>query len=198
MVQEDIYIWINRKCIMTFAFFVALGAAIIFAILWSEAREKLEKAELRISQLLRENKKLKSKGCPVVAEKPRKTKGFAIPKPVKKRAEPLLDPNKLSVLREQTKVAQNMLAEIFIQEDEKGQETVRESDMNPLIDFLGKLMTKEQWTRSELTELFGPDVMLGNLLEQVNDYAYTRVNDVVVEEDDNNIYVTIAYKEQLI
>ena len=46
--------------------------------------------------------------------------------------------------------------------------------------------------------MVGPDVMIGNLLEQINDYAYPIVNDIVVEEDGENIYVTTDYKEQLI
>jgi hypothetical protein len=40
--------------------------------------------------------------------------------------------------------------------------------------------------------------MLGNLLEQINDYAYSKINDIVVEEDGDDIYVTTEYKEQLI
>ena len=152
---------------------------------------------MRIKQLVRENKKLKSKGEPAVVGKSRKSKGFAIPKPEKKKEEPLLDPNKLAVLQDQTKAAQEMLAEIFIQE-EREQDLVLQPAINPHIEVLGKLLTKEQWTRNELAELVGPDVMLGNLLEQINDYAYSKINDIVVEEDGVIIYVTTEYKEQLI
>lgn len=183
---------------MILAFVIAAAVAILFVILWSEEKEKRELAEMKIRQLAAENRRLKSKAGPAAVERSRKAKGFAIPKPEKRKDEPLLDKGKLAALQAQTKAAQAMLAEIFVPEEEKEHDPVRESDMNPLMDFLCKLMAKEQWTRSELTELVGPDVMLGNLLEQVNDYAYTRVNDVVVEEDDNNIYVTTAYKEQLI
>jgi hypothetical protein len=44
----------------------------------------------------------------------------------------------------------------------------------------------------------GPGVMLGRILEQINDYAYSKVDDIVVEEDGDNIYVTTEYKEYLI
>ena len=182
---------------MTIAFITATALAIFFAILWSEEKEKREQAEMKIKQLVRENKKLRSKGGPAVLEKSKKTKGFAIPKPEKKKEEPLLDPNKLAVLQDQTKTAQAILAEIFVQEEEPEQNLVH-PDVNPLIEILGKLLTKERWTRNELKELIGPDVMIGNLLEQINDYAYSIVNDVVVEEDGENIYVTTDYKEQLI
>ena len=168
---------------MILAFIVAVCIAILFAILWSEEKERREQAEMKIKQLVRENKKLKSKGRPAVVEKTKKTKGFAIPKPQKKKEEPLLDKGKLATLQEQTKVAQAMLAEIFIQEEEQVPDVVPQPDLNPLTDILIELLTKEQWTRNELKELVGPDVMIGNLLEQINDYAYPIVNDIVVEED---------------
>ena len=189
----------NPKTIrkMVVAFIIAMIVAVFFIILWSEEKERREQAEMKIKQLVRENKKLKSKGKPAVVEKTKKTKGFSIPKPEKKKEELLLDKGKLATLQEQTKAAQEMLAEIFIQEEQE-QNSVLLPDINHHIEVLGKLLTKEQWTRKELTEMVGPDVMIGNLLEQINDYAYSIVNDVVVEEDGENIYVTTDYKEQLI
>ena len=182
---------------MIIAFIIATAIAIFFAILWSEEKERRVQAEVKIKQLVRDIKKLKSKGGPAVVEKLKKTKGFAIPKPEKKE-ELLLDPNKLAALQDQTRTAQAMLAEIFIQEEEQVPDVVPQPDLNSLTDILVELLTKEQWTRNELKELVGPDVMIGNLLEQINDYAYSIVNDVVVEEDGDNIYVTTEYKEQLI
>lgn len=183
---------------MVLAFIIATAVAIFFAILWSEEKERRVQAEMKIKQLARENNKFKSKGKPAVVEKTKKTKGFAIPKPEKKKEESLLDQSKLAALQEQTKAAQAMLAEIFIQKEEQVTDVVPQPDLNPLTDILVELLTKEQWTRNELKELVGPDVMIGNLLEQINDYAYSIVNDVVVEEDGENIYVTTDYKEQLI
>lgn len=183
---------------MILAFIVAVCIDIFFAILWSEEKERREQAEMKIKQLVRENKKHKSKGKPAVVEKTKKTKGFSIPKPEKKKEEPLLDKGKLATLQEQTEAAQAMLAEIFIQEDEQVLDVVPQSDINPLTGILVELLTKERWTRNELQELVGPDVMLGNLLEQINDYAYSKINDIVVEEDGDIIYVTTEYKEQLI
>ena len=49
---------------MILAFIVAVCVAIFFAILWSEEKEKREQAEMKIKQLVRENKKLKAKGKP--------------------------------------------------------------------------------------------------------------------------------------
>ena len=183
---------------MILAFIVAVCVAIFFAILWSEEKAKREQAEQKIKQLARENRKLKSKGGPAVVEKSKKSKGFAIPKPQEQKDEPLLDLTKLAALQDQTKAAQDMLAEIFVQEEEHVQDVIQQSDLYPLIETLSKLLAKEQWTRIELEGLVGPDVMLGNLLEQINDYAYSKINDIVVEEEGDIIYVTTEYKEQLI
>ena len=183
---------------MITAFIIVFIVAVLFVILWSEEIEKRKQAEMKIRQLARENKKLKSKRGPAVVEKPKKPKGFAIPKPEKKKKEPLLDPNKLAALKDQTKIAQEMLAEIFVQEEEHVQDAVQQPNLNPLKEILAKLLTKEQWTRTEIEGLVGPDVMIGNILEQINDYAYSKINDIVVEEDGDNIYVTTEYKEQLI
>ena len=183
---------------MTLAFIIAVIVAIFFIILWSEERDKLEQAEIKIKQLSKENKKLKSKVAPALVEKTKKTKGFAIPKPEKRKEEPLLDPNKLVALQEQTRAAQDLLAEIFIPEEESVPSSNYQTAPKPIVELLIKLLSKEHWTRAELVEIVGPDVMLGNLLEQINDYAYSIVNDIVVEDDGDNIYVTTEYKEQLI
>ena len=50
--------------------------------------QSLEQAELKIKQLSKENKKLKTKAGPAVVQKSPITKGFAIPKPEKRKAEP--------------------------------------------------------------------------------------------------------------
>ena len=121
---------------MIIAFITASVVAIFFVILWSEEKERREQAEMKIKQLARENKKLKSKGRPAVVEKPKKTKGFAIPKPEKKKEEPLLDLNKLAALQDETKAAQDMLAEIFIQEEEQVQDDIRQPNLNPLKEIL--------------------------------------------------------------
>jgi hypothetical protein len=67
-----------------------------------------------------------------------------------------------------------------------------------VLEALQKLLERETWQRAEVQEFFGANVMLGNILEQINDYAYSKIEDIVVEEDGDTIYVTTEYKEQLI
>lgn len=110
---------------------------------------------------------------------------------------PLLDPARLAELRERTQVAQGLLSDIFVQEEEE-QVPAEPVISDPLLEILEKLFEKEIWNRDEIQELAGPGVMIGNLLERINDYACSKIDDIVVEEDGDNIYVTTEYKEHLI
>ena len=108
----------------------------------------------------------------------------------------ILDEKKLGELKLQTEIAQGLLSDIFI-EEEVDKTTDMKAD-NAVIETLRQLLEKEIWQKSEVLGLLGSGVMLGNILEQINDYAYTIVEDIVVEEDGDTIYVTTEYKEQLI
>ena len=68
---------------MTVAFIIALIVAILFIILWSEERERAEKAEAKVKQLTRQlNKhKKKPKEGLQVTERPKKRVDYVIPKP---------------------------------------------------------------------------------------------------------------------
>ena len=122
----------------------------------------------------------------------------AIRKPDEKKPSALvLDQKKLGELKQQTEVAQSLLSDIFI--DDNKEQTSSSPVQNTLIlDTLHKLLEKDMWQRDEVADMLGPGVMIGNLLEQINDYAYSIVDDIVVEEDGDTIYVTIEYKEDLI
>ena len=40
--------------------------------------------------------------------------------------------------------------------------------------------------------------MLGSVLEQINDYSYGKIEDAIIEDDGDTIYVMTDYKEKLI
>lgn len=108
----------------------------------------------------------------------------------------ILDEKKLGELKQQTEIAQGLLADIFIEEEVD--KTTDTKTNNAVIETLQKLLEKDIWQKSEVLEFLESGVMLGNILEQINDYAYTIVEDIVVEEDGDTIYVTTEYKEHLI
>lgn len=114
----------------------------------------------------------------------------------KKLSALILDEKKLSELKQQTEIAQGLLSEIFI--DEEVDKTTDTQTNNLVIETLQKLLERDTWQRSEVMDILGSGIMLGNVLEQINDYSYSIVEDIVVEEDGDTIYVTTEYKEQLI
>ena len=163
--------------------------------------------------------KLLKKGKPKISgreslatvERPRKSEGYAIREPkvkktsevgkkklVKKETLPIaLDEIKLQELKRQTEIAKEMLSEIFIVEEEEHTPDRYPTDTS-VMEILKKLLEKDTWKREEVQQLFGENVMIGNMLEQINDYAYSKVEDIVVEEDGDIIHVTTEYKKQLI
>ena len=190
---------------MTLAFVIAVIMAGTFFFLWQEEHEKLVKAEAEIKDLKKQLKRTKKQGkSPKVTsgfatiEKSKGAREYVIRKPQPQSTKPLLDQKKLTDLQKQTKESQNLLAEIFAQEDDISVATAEISDNGQMLDILKKLFEKEVWTRSEMQELVGPDIMIGSLLEQINDYSCSKIDDIVVEEDGDKIYVTTEYKTQLI
>jgi hypothetical protein len=187
---------------MIHALIVSLVIALVFYLLWKDEREKNEEAQLQIKKLQRQINQLKKpkqppkKTGPVTVEKQTATREYVIrkPEPVK----PLLDQKKLAELQQQTREAQSMLAEIFVQEEEPVKVSEIKSERPQFMDVLERLFSKEVWTREEIAQMVGPDVMIGNLLEQINDYACSRIDDIVLEEDGDRIYVTVEYKDRLI
>ena len=123
---------------------------------------------------------------------------YTIRRPEPKKEGVHLDQDRLDELREQTRAAQSLLSDIFVQEvdDEPEAACVQEDD--GMLHVLEKMFEKEIWTRTEIQELAGPGVMIGSLLEKINDYSCSKVDDIVVEEDGENIYVTVEYKGMLI
>lgn len=180
-----------------------------FFFLWQDEHEKRIEAEKQIKDLKRQLKRGQKQGQKqrkatkdssgfATIEKSEGTHGYEIKKPRPQVSKPLLDQEKLAELQMQTRASQDMLAEIFDQEEETSTEAITRSDDERMLDMLRRLFDKEVWTRAEIAELAGPEVMIGSLLEQINDYSCSKIDDIVVEEDDDKIYVAIEYKEHLI
>lgn len=112
----------------------------------------------------------------------------------------IINPKKLRIFEQQTKAAQELLSDIFVEEESTTpQNTKTDNTTSVWMEVLKSLLTKEVWERTEVeTMCKGRGVMLGAVLEQINDFAYEKVYDAVIEDDGENIYVTMDYKEQLI
>ncbi len=100
-------------------------------------------------------------------------------------------------VEKQTKQAQELLTNIFEKNEEETGLTGREN--NELLDILKILFTKESWQRSEVELICQKHhLMIGFVLEQINDYSYNKIEDAVIEDDGDTIYVMTEFKDKLI
>lgn len=108
-----------------------------------------------------------------------------------------LNDGRLAEVEKQTKQAQGLLSSIFDNNDEESSEKYTENDV--LLDTLAILLTKESWKRNEVESLCKErHLMIGSVLEQINDYSYSKIEDAVIEDDGDTIYVMTEYKDKLI
>ena len=124
---------------------------------------------------------------------------------------PFLDERRLAELKAHTQEAQELLADIFADETEPqevggqpgkttpehGGSEAGKSDSDPMMQILRRLLEKDTWRRDEVQEILGAGVMMGSALEKINDYSYSVVDDAVIEDADEYIYVATEYAEQL-
>ena len=108
-----------------------------------------------------------------------------------------LNDERLTKVEKQTKQAQELLSDIFEENDEGTDSTSQKN--NVLLNILKILLTKESWKRDDV-EIICQErhLMIGSVLEQINDYSYNRIEDAVIEDDGDTIYVMTEYKDKLI
>lgn len=108
-----------------------------------------------------------------------------------------IDLNKLGKIKQDTHVAQSFLSDIFI-EDEEPVVTEKSNDFE-YADILAEILSKDTWIRTDLSNLSKKrGLILGSLLEKINDYSYSKVNDAVIEDDGDTLYVNVEYKKELL
>lgn len=112
----------------------------------------------------------------------------------------IINPKKLNIFEQQTKAAQKLLSEIFVEEEPALPQNMElDATATTWMKILKSLLAKETWKRVEVEKICKEHgLMMGAVLEQINDFAYEKVDDAVIEDDGENIYVTLDYKEQLI
>lgn len=109
-----------------------------------------------------------------------------------------LDEVKVNEYRQQTIESQLILSDIF---DEEPNEEINISNDNNITtkEMLSLLFTKEQWNKNELVTICkSKGLMLGSILEEINDYSYSVVDDVVLEDEGDTISVIMDYKAELL
>lgn len=106
-----------------------------------------------------------------------------------------LDLSELHRLQEDTAEARHLLSEIFAEESDELSTNVQEPPVMPLLRII---LSKPAWPISEIKELCAEyGIMYGAFIENANDYAFSKVDDILLEEDEGMLYVAINYKSEI-
>lgn len=118
---------------------------------------------------------------------------------IKQQKESAIDKLKLRAIEKDTKESQKMLSAIFENSDINEDGKISLSSTNAIKEIMISLLSKEQWSHNEVDSLCKHwGLLMGSVLEQINEYSYSIVEDSVISEDDDNIYVVTEYKQYLL
>ena len=132
-----------------------------------------------------------------ITPQPQSTKNMRNEKTTNDRHEDvILDTSQLCRIEENTMESQRILSDIFTETDSNEDYTIKVS--SPIWEILKVLFTKEVWSYEKVETICKKrKLMIGSVLEQINDYALEKVDDIIIEEDGDNIYVMTEYKDLL-
>lgn len=118
---------------------------------------------------------------------------------IKQQKDSAIDKLKLRAIEKDTKKSQRMLSAIYEDSDINEDSNVSLSSTNAIKEIMISLLSKEQWSHNEVDSLCKRwGLLIGSVLEQINEYSYSKVEDSVISEDDDNIYVVTEYKQYLL
>lgn len=133
----------------------------------------------------------------VTIEKQSNATEFSIPKKENVKPRFYIDTKRLLEIEKETHESRKILSEIFENEDSlitTSSPIIRNFDL----DVLDLLLTKESWSRGEIENICKErGLMLGSLLEKLNDYSYDKINNAIIDDDGEMIYISTEYKDQL-
>lgn len=109
-----------------------------------------------------------------------------------------IDIERLAIYEKDTIDAQKLLANIFV-EDVSNTVDANQIKSIDITEILGILVSKEVWNRKEIEGICKDrGLILGSVLEQINDFSYEKIGDSLLDDEGEFIYVTTEYKNQLI
>ena len=108
-----------------------------------------------------------------------------------------INSEKYIAYKQETEESQNLLSNIFNNVEENIVEYNNTSDV--VLEVLNILFAKEIWSKEEVENICkSKGLITGAILEEINDYSYSKVDDAVVEDNGDTIYVMLNYKEELL
>lgn len=117
----------------------------------------------------------------------------------KRPAKPFsLDAEKLKDIESTTSQAQSILSDIFGEEESEKQMEVNKRAEDTVTTLIGIVLSKDQWSRLEFDKLCADHSILpGYAIERINDIAFEQVDDILIDDDGDVLYVNIDYKDKL-
>ena len=109
----------------------------------------------------------------------------------------ILNTKKLDISKQETEKSQALLTDIFVDIEELKPEI--KSNTDSLSEMLKLLFTKEIWNKDDLDSICkSKGLILGAVLEEINDYSYSKIDNAVIEDTGDEIFVALDYKNELL
>ena len=109
----------------------------------------------------------------------------------------ILNTKKLDISKQETEKSQALLTDIFVDIEELKPEI--KSNTDSLNEMLILLFTKEIWNKDDLDSICkSKGLILGAVLEEINDYSYSKIDNAVIEDNGDEIFVVLDYKNELL
>lgn len=109
----------------------------------------------------------------------------------------ILNTKKLDISKQETEKSQALLTDIFVDIEELKPEI--KSNTDSLSEMLKLLFTKEIWNKDDLDSICkSKGLILGAVLEEINDYSYSKIDNAVIEDNGDEIFVALDYKNELL
>lgn len=109
---------------------------------------------------------------------------------------------RLKELEEETLLSQNILDDIFSQKEEIITNEMKEPAIvlnYKILEILSTLLSKEMWSKKEVDDLCKQKGLItSSVLEKINDYSYSKIEDSIIEDNGDDIFVIQDYKELLL
>ncbi len=108
-----------------------------------------------------------------------------------------LDPTKIKAVQKETSESHSILSDIFVDEDEQLPDNQNGNEAT-LVELLQTLLSKDKWDKPEFNELCSSRSLLpGFVIEVINDIAYEKVGDIVINDDGDCLLINTEYGEML-
>ena len=110
-----------------------------------------------------------------------------------------LDTERLKDIENTTSQAQGILSSIFTDDEIEENKAVNKKAEDAVVALVSTVLEKEKWTRDEFNNLCSKhSIMPGFAIERINDIAFEKVDDILIDDAGDFLYVNTDYKDKLV